>query len=324
MRIRRLAVLLAACVVPAACSSGGSSPAAAPIRAENTAATPPTPPPTTPPTTLPATSGATVTPAVHRSTVPVGAAAGSSRPAHVVIVVEENHSAKRILGNPQAPFLDSLARTGASLTRMYAIRHPSEPNYVALFSGSTHGLTDDSCPHRYSGSNLGSELRAAHLSFAGYAEGLPRTGYVGCSLGKYARRHVPWTDFATLPGSVNKPLTALPTWSSLPSVSFVIPNLDHDMHDGTIRAADTWLRTHLGSYLAWARTHNSLLVVTWDEDDHSEGNRIPTLLAGAHVRRGAVGRHTSLYGLLRTVEDWYRLPHLGRAASATGFADLWR
>ena len=88
----------------------------------------------------------------------------------------ENHSYGEVLGGPSAPFLASLAASGAVLTQSFAITHPSEPNYLALFSGSTQGLTDDSCPHQYAGPNLGASLLAAGRTFAGYSEDLPVAG----------------------------------------------------------------------------------------------------------------------------------------------------
>lgn len=61
------------------------------------------------------------------------------QPAHTVVVVMENHSYADIIGNPATPFINALARQGALFTRSFAITHPSEPNYLALFSGSTQG-----------------------------------------------------------------------------------------------------------------------------------------------------------------------------------------
>ena len=80
------------------------------------------------------------------------------------------------------------------------------------------------------------------------------------------------------------------SYAALPDLSFVIPDLDHDMHDGTVGEGDQWLRSHLGGYATWAATHNSLLVLTWDEDDRSESNRVVTVIAGAHVRPGPLRR----------------------------------
>jgi hypothetical protein len=244
--------------------------------------------------------------------------------AHIVVVVEENRAYSEVIGNQAAPYISHLAGTGTLLTRAYGVRHPSEPNYLALFSGSTHGLTDDSCPHRYGTRNLGSQLRAHGLGFAGYAESLPSTGYLGCYAGEYARKHAPWTDFTNLPARVGKPMSAFPTdFSRLPRVSFVVPNLAHDMHDGTIAAGDTWLRNYLGGYVHWARTHNSLLVLTWDEDDRSADNHVPGVLVGDHVRQLRYTGRVDHYRMLRTIEAACRLPALGIAANRTPIAAAW-
>lgn len=255
-----------------------------------------------------------------------GAATSNPVPrfAHVVVVVEENRSYSDIIGAAAAPYINRLAATGTLLTRSYGVRHPSEPNYLALFSGSTHGLTDDSCPHRYGTRNLGSQLRAHGMRFTAFSESLPFAGYLGCYAGGYVRKHAPWTNFGNLPARVGKPMTAFPTdYRLLPRVAFVIPNLDHDMHDGTVAAADTWLRNRLGGYVRWARTHNSLLVLTWDEDDRSAGNHIPGLLVGDHVRQLRYSGHVDHYRMLRTLEAAFGLPPLGTAADRTPLTAIW-
>ena len=244
--------------------------------------------------------------------------------AHVVVVVEENRAYADVIGSSAAPYLNRLARSGALLTRSYGITHPSEPNYLALFSGSTHGLTDDSCPHTYTGNNLAAQLRARGSSFAGYAESLPRAGYSGCTAGEYARKHAPWTDFRNVPASLGRPMSAFPSdYTRLPTLSFVIPNLAHDMHDGSVSQGDSWLHAHLGGYATWARTHNSLLIVTWDEDDFGSSNHIPGLLAGAHVRTAQVGARVDHYTMLRTIEAVFALPALGRAAQRRPLTTVW-
>ena len=132
------------------------------------------------------------------------------RPAHTVVVVMENHSYGEIIGNPAAPFINQLARNGALFTRSFAVTHPSQPNYLALFSGSTQGVPDDSCPHTFAAPNLAAGLAGAGMSFAGYAEDLPAAGSPACSQGQYARKHAPWTDFSNVPGSASKPFTSWP------------------------------------------------------------------------------------------------------------------
>jgi acid phosphatase len=167
-------------------------------------------------------------------------------PAHTLVVIMENHSYSEIMGSTADPYIHQLAASGALFTNSYAVTHPSEPNYLALFSGSTQGVTDDSCPHTFSAANLGAELIAAHYRFGGYSESLPGAGWTGCSYGSYARKHNPWVNFPSVPSSANQPFTALPhLYSALPTVALVVPNLMHDMHDGTIAQGDQWLKTYL-------------------------------------------------------------------------------
>lgn len=253
-----------------------------------------------------------------------GAAAGVPRPDHVVVVVMENHSNTDVIGNSVAPYINSLAAAGANFSQSYAITHPSQPNYLALFSGSTQAVTDNSCPHTFSTPNLGSELIDNSLTFKGYAESMPYDGYTGCSSGAYARKHNPWVNWTNIPASSNLTLNAFPTdYSQLPTVSFVVPNLDNDMHDGTVAEGDAWLKAHIDGYVQWARTHNSLLVFTFDEDDNNSGNRIPTIFVGASVKPGTYSERIDHYDVLRTLEDAYDLSHAGASANATPITDVW-
>lgn len=246
------------------------------------------------------------------------------RPDHVVVVLEENHSYSDVIGNSSAPYLNSLAAGGASFTRSFGVTHPSEPNYLALFSGSTHSLTSDSCPHSYTTQNLGSELITAGDSFTGYSESMPSDGYTGCTSGAYARKHNPWVNFTKdVPASSNRRFSEFPTdFTTLPTVSFVIPNLNDDMHNGTVSAGDSWLQSNLSAYAAWARTHNSLLIVTWDEDDNSSNNQIPTIFYGQHVKTGTYSESIKHYNVLRTLEDAYGLPPVGTKSAA--ITDCWQ
>ena len=96
------------------------------------------------------------------------------------------------------------------------------------------------------------------------------------------------------------------------------------MHDGTIAQADTWLRSASGATPRWAAAHRSRLVVTWDEDDRSQDNRIPTLIDGAGIRPGRYDETAGPYRLLRTVTDALGAAPVGGSASVTGFTDIWR
>jgi hypothetical protein len=251
-------------------------------------------------------------------------AGGVPRPDHVVVVVMENHSNTDVIGNPSAPYINSLAATGANFSQSYAITHPSQPNYFALFSGSLQGVDDNSCPHTFSTPNLGTALITNGLTFKGYSESMPYDGYTGCSSGAYVRRHNPWVNWTNVPAASNLTLNAFPTdYSTLPTVSFVIPNLDNDMHDGTVAEGDSWLKSHIDGYAQWARTHNSLLILTFDEDDNNSGNRIPTVFVGAQVKPGLYSERIDHYNVLRTLEDAYGLPYAGASANATPITNVW-
>ncbi len=250
------------------------------------------------------------------------------RPDHVVIAVFENKNDEQVIGSPEAPYLTDLAHQGVNLTDAHGETHPSQPNYVALLSGSTHGVTDDSCPQDLGDSpTLASQLAATGRSFTGFSEDLPAAGYTGCSTpdGRYARKHNPWVDFSSSGPAVNAPLTALPRdFAALPTVAVVIPNMCDDMHDCPVSTGDAWARSHLAPYVQWARTHDSLLIVTFDEDDDRSVNHIPTLVVGPMVRPGDVGGRVDHYTLLRTVEDMYGLPPLGSAAQSAPLTGIWQ
>lgn len=237
----------------------------------------------------------------------------------------ENHSHADVIGSPDAPYLTSLAQRGADFTHSFAITHPSEPNYLALFSGSTHGVTNDACPVTFSAPNLAADLRAAGRTFTGYAEDVPAPGSPACTAGNYARKHVPWADFGNVPAALNQPFTNWPAgdYGRLATVSFVIPDLCDDMHNCPVATGDAWLGTHLDGYATWATTHDSLLIVTWDEDDGSAANQIPTIFAGQRVKPGRYPATITHYSVLRTIEDAYGLPHDGAAASVPPITGIW-
>ena len=256
------------------------------------------------------------------------------RPDHIVMVIEENHSYSQIIDSPDAPYINSLAARGAVFTQSFGVAYPSQPNYLALFSGSTQGITDNSCPHTFTTANLGHALMAAGLTFAGYSEDLPSVGSLICSVGLYARKHNPWVNWQNsvangIPASANIPLTGFPSeYSRLPTVSVIVPNQVNDMHDGkdpgAIQAGDRWLQQHLDTYVQWAQEHNSLLIVTWDEDNKKENNRIVTLFVGPMVQVGRYEQRITHYNVLRTIEDLYGLPHAGASADAAPIIQIWK
>jgi len=261
---------------------------------------------------------------------------------HIVIVVMENKNYEDIIVRYKsaAPYInDTLKAEGANLTQMYAEEHRSQGNYFWLLSGSNQKVGfGDKIPLKPIGaSSLGEQLIRTGRSFKGYSEDLPTIGSRVPQSGLYARKHVPWISFSNIPNgttvanSSNLRFKDFPSdYSSLPTISFVIPNLVNDMHDGvkpsSILAGDTWLWEHIGDYYNWAKQHNSLLILTFDEDNHGgddltdpasprpeKRNHIVTILAGAHIKPGEYPEEKGVthVNLLRTLEAMYKLNKSG-------------
>lgn len=276
-------------------------------------------------------SSSTIVPRVPKSSttmrpsVPKQPRAGVRRPDHVVVVVLENKHRSSVMGSPHAPYLNKLAKQGANMTRSFGVTHPSQPNYFALFSGSTHGVRSNACPQRSKkAQNLGSQLHRAGLSFTGYAESLPKTGFTGCVRGRYQRKHNPWVNFDNLPRSTNQPFSTFPRdYRKLPTVAFVSPNMCHGMHDCSIRTGDRWMKKHFDRYAQWAKQNNSWLIVTFDENAGGKAHPIFTILIGAGIRPGRYAERMNHYTLLRTIEKAYGLQPLGRADKVRPLSTIW-
>jgi len=249
------------------------------------------------------------------------------RPDHVVVVIEENRSFMQIMDQSNLDsYIHTLAKRGMLLTRSYGVTHPSQPNYLALFSGSTYGITNNFCPLSFDTDNLASSLLGSGFSFASFSESMPEAGYVSCKSGAYHRKHNPAVNWqgTRLPAAANLPFDDFPAdFSRLPIVSFVIPNQNNDMHDGSFADADNWLKIHIAPYVDWAMKHNSLLIITWDEDHYQSDNRIATIIVGPMVRSGTSDQRINHYNVLRTLLDFYNLPPIGESANAEAIKGIW-
>jgi hypothetical protein len=311
---------------------------------------------------------------------PIAGSASLPKYDHIVIVIEENKDYEEVIGNAAAPYINTVLKAeGANFTRMYGEEHYSQGNYFWLLSGSNQsvGFNDQVPTTLFDSSNLGQRLitkceptkpHTQCLSFKGYAEDLPDIGSTvefvqkddctqDCTI--YARKHVPWISFANVPDgrtvetSSNLRFKDFPRdFGDLPGIAFVIPNLENDMHNGNgvakmVRRGDDWLRAHIDPYYQWAKSHNSLLILTFDEnndkrryvgltnpdvkptDEYTRDlqNRTVTIFAGAHIKPGdydeppAGINHVSI---LRTIEVMYGLSRSGAQqpnAAAAGIGD---
>lgn len=257
------------------------------------------------------------------------------RPDHVIICMLENHGYSQVIGSASAPYINHLSSIGASMVEYYALSHPSQPNYIMLFSGSNQGVTTDNLPvgTPWSTPNLGASLINSGFSFKGYSEDLPSIGSLVGASGSYGRKHSPWINWQgngtnQIPTAINLTMDHFPTdFTTLPSVSFVIPNMDNDMHNGVdparIISGDSWVNLNLSAYVNWAMQNNSLLILLFDEDDNIHANHIPCVFVGPMIQPGLYSSNGyNHYDLLRTIEDMYGLPYAGNSATAKPIEEI--
>jgi acid phosphatase len=254
---------------------------------------------------------------------------------HVVLVVFENHGAGSIAGNPAAPTFNALARRYATLTDYDAVAHPSLPNYLALVSGSTDGISTDCSECVVPARSLADTLGAAGKTWKTYAEDLPYRGFTGASSGRYAKKHDPFLYFRDVADSRARRDRVVPfsdlgrdlARNRLPDFSLLVPNLCDDMHDCPVATGDAWLKAHVVPLLHSRALRGGVVFVVFDEgtSDAGGGGRVEALALGPTVRRGSrFRRATNHYGLLRTIEDAWGLPRLGLSRTATPIGGIWK
>lgn len=264
----------------------------------------------------------------------------STAPSHIFVVLMENLDASAAMA---VPSIAALAHQYQWTTNWYAIGHPSLPNYLALASGSTWGVTSDCTTCLQSGPDLGSQLSAAGVSWDAYFEGMPSPCFLGpqSSDASYAQKHDPFAYFTDIRSSPAlcahlQPLDALNTVlagpaSAAPRFVWVTPNLCHSGHDCSPAVAGAWLSSFVAQVTASAAWHQGgALFVTWDEGvgdagldpvtgtlNSGGGGAVLTIAAveGAPSGRQLAGPFDH-YSLLRFVETALGVPALGAAADA--------
>jgi phospholipase C len=256
-------------------------------------------------------------PTVRPPAVPTVSTGGPIQ--HVVWILMENEGFGSIIGSSSAPYINSLANTYGLASDYAAISHPSLPNYIALTSGSTQGIADDSDPssHPLNVPSIFSELAA------GASRSLEQDMTSNCakgSAGEYAVRHNPeayYTNLGTDCGNYDVPLGSVPDLSA--RFTFVTPNLINDMHDGTISDGDKFLQTFVPAAMATPQylSGSTAIFITWDEGTGSGSNQVPCIVISPYTHGVKNATPYTHYSLLRTTEELLGLPLLGDAASAT-------
>jgi hypothetical protein len=265
---------------------------------------------------------------------PLGVGTGATLPrssaSHVVVVAMENADYAEVIGSADAPYANALARRYGIATRSYAIAHPSLPNYLALTSGSTHGVSSDCTDCHFAATNIVDQLEAAHISWGAYLEDVPAPCFRGASAGGYAKKHNPFIYYDDVARSSSRchRLTGFGELASdlrggrLPTFAWITPNLCDDGHDCGVAAGDRFLARTVPALLRELGPHG-IAIVTWDEGGSdsgccgvAHGGHVATILAGPDVRRGARDvQPVDHYGVLATIEQTLGLPLLGGAAN---------
>ncbi|HVC42967.1 MAG TPA: alkaline phosphatase family protein [Candidatus Saccharimonadales bacterium] len=293
-----------------------------------------TPTPTATPTSTPTPSStptATPTPTPTPTVTPTPSPTTNPQAPHVMVIMEENKGYAATLGSCNAdPYLCSLASTYASFTNWSGTGHPSLPNYLGIDSGSMQGCASDGCPGPYAATDLGGQLSAAGIPWAAYMESMPSPCDTASSAGLYVKRHDPFVFFNDVlqNGCANNVVpypgagafvSALDT-AAAPQFVWVSPNLNNDMHDGTVAQGDAWLQANLAPVLSssWFTNFHSTVIVTMDENDAQPspaGGQIPmVVISNAAHGQGAIAAPGNAYGTLRAIEEAFGLGYLGAAA----------
>ena len=268
----------------------------------------------------------------------IGVFGGTPQSKHIVLVVEENHSFDAVITKSGMPYLKSLAEKYTLLTNYYGNHHPSIGNYFTMTTGQTISTNDG-----YKGSvpyeNLISQIVAANKTWKAYGDSLPEQGYTGGNRGPYAKKHFPVAYFDNVRNdemqrknlvSAEQFVTDLKSAKGLPDFSMLIPNLDHDAHDGSLKEADDWLKQYIVPLLEDPEFQkDGILIITFDESSKNDpdhgGGHISTVVIGPltkeHFTDSTFYQHESLFV---TLEELLGLPRLKLVENVPAFENAFK
>jgi hypothetical protein len=253
---------------------------------------------------------------------------------HVFVVVEENHSYSNVIGNLAMPYLNGLAKQYGLATEYYANTHPSIGNYFMMTTGQII-TNDDSFMGTVSADNAVRRLITGGKTWKSYAESLPNVGYIGGDVYPYVRHHNPLSYLSDVVHSRSERNNLVPFTqflddlnnNHLPQYSFIVPNMLNDAHDGSLGAADNWLRKNIGPLLGnSAFRKDGLLVILFDESLSSDrqhgGGHVAAVVISPKAKRSYQSRtlyqHQSVCRLLLEGLGLKEFPGAAKKARAMG------
>ena len=259
------------------------------------------------------------TPSASSSASASPSATPSATPADksVFVIVLENTSYQLAL---RQPYIGSLATQYAVATNYGQVGSPSLPNYLAMTSGSTWGIRDDSY-HKLAPTGLGKQLSDAGISWKGYMEGF--TGDCFTSPYPYSLKHNPFPYYGGVCPTNVVPMTDLASdlTGTTPQLSWITPGMCNDGHDCGVARSDRWLAQfvpQITSSTAWKQ--GGVLFIVWDESS-SAGGRVALLVVTPSLR-GQLTMPLNHYSLEATIADRLGVPRLGLAKDATSLQPL--
>ena len=264
----------------------------------------------------PAPAVARPTPTASSTSPAATSPAVAQQPVRVAIIVMENHSIASVIG---LPYIRSLATSATVLTDYRASSHPSLPNYLALTSGLTWGITDDGY-HVLPELDIGDQLTGAGVAWRAYMEGMTADCLHGTSL--YAVKHDPFAYYGGRCQSSVVPFSHIAgdlVGTSPPRLLWITPDLCHDMHDCPSAVGDSWLQQTVPALLEAPAMSNGVVVITWDENDGGGSNQVLSLVLGSKHAANP-GQPSSHPALLATVEDLLGVPRLAAVRGVTAIA----
>ena len=267
--------------------------------------------------------------------IPAGSTVAVRPFSHVFLIVLENKSEDDIIGSANAPYLNGLIDQFGLANDYQGVAHPSQPNYLAVFSGSTQDVFDDDV-HDVAAPSVADQLEAAGRTWRVFAENLPAEPcFTGASAsdgpdgpGLYVRKHNPAVSFISISGSPARCGNIQPLVAFDPAAAhfqLIVPNMCHTMHDCPVAEGDGWLRDFVPLILgspAWK--DDGVLFITFDEGaDKSRQNEVATLVIAPDVapgmRSGVAHNH---YSLLRTIETGLGVPCLAESCNANTMGEF--
>ncbi|WIG58764.1 MAG: hypothetical protein OJF49_001510 [Ktedonobacterales bacterium] len=220
---------------------------------------------------------------------------------HVFIIMMENTSYSSLIGNPNAPWINSAAATYGLAANYFGVTHPSQPNYIAATSGSTNGVTTDN-DVTIDVPNIVDQLESHGKTWKAYMQSIfadGNTDKLASSAGNqlYERKHNPFVSYLDVQTNAARMANVVDLSqfdtdlanNTVPDYSWISPDQCHDMHgrgssdpndlcsfsheQDLIAAGDAFLSATVSEIMqsrAW--TGNSVIFITWDESDFPFGD----------------------------------------------------